>query len=77
MILPSDPLAIPQPGFRSDPVSDSSTWEYGKLENTYSVEHLVDLKMACPEELKQVVIDDFKDITFIEACKIYSLDEKN
>ncbi|CAF0953530.1 unnamed protein product [Rotaria sordida] len=45
--------------------------QYGKLENTYSVEHLIDLKMACPKELKQIIIDDLKDITFIEACKLY------
>jgi hypothetical protein len=42
--------------------------QYDKLKNTYSVEHLFDLKMAFPEELKHVVIDDSKDITFIEAC---------
>jgi hypothetical protein len=42
----------------------------GKLENTYSVEHLIDLKMPCPKELKQIVIDDLKNITLIEACKI-------
>ena len=45
--------------------------QYGKLENTYLLEHLVDLKMACPQKLKQIVIDDLKDITFIEACKRY------
>lgn len=45
--------------------------QYGKLENTYTVEHLVDLKMAYPEELKQIVINNLKDITFIEACKLY------
>ncbi len=28
MILPSDPLVVPQPGFRSDPVSDLSTWAH-------------------------------------------------
>jgi len=39
------------------------------LENTYSVEHLVDLKIACPKELKHMVVDDLKDITLIEACK--------
>ncbi len=27
--------------------------------------------MACPEELKQIVIGDLKDITFMEACKLY------
>ncbi len=27
--------------------------------------------MSCPEELKQLVIDDLGDITFIEACKLY------
>ncbi|CAF4061215.1 unnamed protein product [Rotaria sordida] len=45
--------------------------QYGKLENMYSVEHLVDLEMACSKELKQIIIDELKDITFIEACKLY------
>ncbi|CAF3618590.1 unnamed protein product [Rotaria sp. Silwood2] len=45
--------------------------QYGKLENTYSIEHLVDLKLACPDELKQIVINNLKGITFIEACKLY------
>ncbi|CAF4031581.1 unnamed protein product, partial [Rotaria magnacalcarata] len=42
-----------------------------KLESIYSIENLVDLKMVCPVELKQLVIDNLKDITFIEACKLY------
>ncbi|CAF4788400.1 unnamed protein product, partial [Rotaria socialis] len=42
--------------------------EYGKLEIPYSIEHVVDLKMVCPEALKHIVIDDLNDITFIEAC---------
>ncbi|CAF1467466.1 unnamed protein product [Didymodactylos carnosus] len=45
--------------------------QYGKLENTFTIEHFVDLKSACPEELKQLAIDDLKDITMIEACKLY------
>ncbi|CAF1363369.1 unnamed protein product [Adineta steineri] len=45
--------------------------EYGKLVNTYSVEQLVDLKLVYPDKLKQLVIDDLNDITFIEACKLY------
>ncbi|CAF1117180.1 unnamed protein product [Rotaria sp. Silwood1] len=44
---------------------------YGKLENIYSIEHLVDLKLACPDELKQIVINNLKDITFIEAYILY------
>ncbi|CAM4916195.1 unnamed protein product [Rotaria socialis] len=28
--------------------------------------------MVCPVELKQLVIDNLKDITFIEACKLYA-----
>jgi hypothetical protein len=27
--------------------------------------------MASPKELKQIVIDDLKNITLIEACKLY------
>ncbi len=46
--------------------------QYGKLQNTFAVEHFVDLKSACPDELKQIVIDDFKDITMIEARKLYA-----
>ncbi|CAF4463262.1 unnamed protein product [Rotaria sp. Silwood2] len=45
--------------------------QYGKLENTFAIEHLVDLKSACPQELKQLTIDDLQDITMIEACKLY------
>ncbi|CAF4599169.1 unnamed protein product [Rotaria magnacalcarata] len=45
--------------------------EYGKLEIPYSIEHVVDLKMVCPEALKHIVIDDLNGITFIEACKLY------
>jgi hypothetical protein len=37
----------------------------------YFIKHFVDLKMVCPEELKRLLIDDLKDITFIEACKLY------
>ncbi|CAF5222111.1 unnamed protein product, partial [Rotaria magnacalcarata] len=43
----------------------------GKLENIYSVENRVDLKRIYPVELKQLVVDNLKDITFIEACKFY------
>ncbi len=46
--------------------------QYGKLQNTFAVEHFVDLKSACPDELKQIVIDDLQDITMIEACKLYA-----
>ncbi|CAF4617305.1 unnamed protein product [Rotaria socialis] len=28
--------------------------------------------MVCPVELKQLVIDNLKGITFIEACKLYA-----
>jgi hypothetical protein len=45
--------------------------QYGKLQDTFSIEHLVDLKSACPDELKKIVIDQLKDITIIEACKLY------
>ncbi|CAF1180310.1 unnamed protein product [Rotaria sordida] len=45
--------------------------QYGKLENSYSVEHLIDVKLACPEELKPIVLDDLKDITFIRTCKFH------
>ena len=45
--------------------------QYGKLEGKYSVEQFVDFKMARLEGFNHIVIDDLKDITFIEACKCY------
>ena len=45
--------------------------EYGKLDNFYSLEHLIDLKMACQGESKNIAIDNLKNITFIEVCKFY------
>ena len=45
--------------------------KYGKLDNLCSLEHLIDLRMACPKELKHIVVNDLKNITFIEACKLY------
>ncbi|CAF4445361.1 unnamed protein product [Rotaria sp. Silwood2] len=45
---------------------------YGKLENTFSAEDIIDLKSACPEELKQLVIDELKYIKIIEACKLFT-----
>ena len=45
--------------------------EYGKLDNFYSLEHLIDLNMACPGELKHIVVDNLKNITFIEAYKLH------
>ncbi|CAF1651606.1 unnamed protein product, partial [Didymodactylos carnosus] len=39
--------------------------------NALSVENLVDLKSACPQELKQPDVDELKDISFIEACILY------
>ena len=41
------------------------------IRKTYSVEELVDLKTACPEELKRIVIGNLRDIPFIAACKLY------
>ena len=45
--------------------------QYGKLERKYLVEELVDIKLPCPGELKQIDINILRDITFIEACKLY------
>lgn len=54
-----------------DQVTFRLACQYGKLDNFYSIEHLIDLKMACPDELKHIVVDDLKSITLIEACKLY------
>ena len=45
--------------------------QYGILENTYSIEERVDLKMICAEELGRIAVGVLRDITFIEACKLY------
>ena len=44
--------------------------QYGKLDKVHTLEHLIDLGTACPEELKHIVVDDLKNITFIKACKL-------
>ena len=44
--------------------------QYDKLQNTFAIERLVDIKSTCPNELKKVAIDQLKDITIIEACKL-------
>jgi hypothetical protein len=36
--------------------------QYAKFEDTFSIEHLVDLRSVCPDELK--------NITIIEVCKL-------
>jgi len=48
--------------------------QYGKFEETFSIEHLADLKSAlCPDELKKIVIEQLKDITIIKAYKMSSV----
>ncbi|CAF0753713.1 unnamed protein product [Didymodactylos carnosus] len=44
--------------------------QYSKLQNAFSIENLVNLKSACPQALKQPDIDELKDISFMEACKL-------
>ncbi|CAF0936323.1 unnamed protein product [Didymodactylos carnosus] len=44
--------------------------QYSKLENIFAIQHFVDLKSACLEKLKQLVIDDLEDTTMIEARKL-------
>jgi transposase InsO family protein len=46
--------------------------QYGALENTFEVGQLVDLKAACPDELKHIDADNLMPITIIEASKLYS-----
>jgi hypothetical protein len=48
--------------------------QYDKLQNNFAVEHFVDLKSACPDELKQIIVDDLQDITIVEACKLMFVD---
>jgi hypothetical protein len=45
---------------------------YGVLENKFEVGQFVDLKDACPNELKQTNVGNLKSITLIEASKLYS-----
>jgi hypothetical protein len=48
------------------------TCQYGVLENTFEVGQFVNLKDACPNELKQIDVDNLKPITLIAASKLYS-----
>ncbi|CAF0800118.1 unnamed protein product [Didymodactylos carnosus] len=41
------------------------------LQNSYTVESLIDLKEACPADLKAIDVEELDDISFIEACKLY------
>jgi hypothetical protein len=43
---------------------------YGVLENTFEVGQFVNLKDACPNELKQIDIHNLKTTTIIEASKL-------
>ncbi len=46
--------------------------QYGVLTNVFEVNQFVNLKDACPDELKHVKVDDLEPITIIEASKLYS-----
>ncbi|CAF2910916.1 unnamed protein product, partial [Rotaria sp. Silwood2] len=48
------------------------TCQYGVLENIFEVGQFVNLKDACPDELKQIDVGYLKSITLIEASKLYS-----
>ncbi len=37
----------------------------------YSAEELSDLKIVYPKELKQIIIRDLRNVTFIGGCKLY------
>ncbi|CAF1005837.1 unnamed protein product [Didymodactylos carnosus] len=51
-----------------DSVAFKLVCQYGKLQNAFSIENLVDLKYVCPQKLKQLDVDEFKDISFVDAC---------
>ncbi len=62
MILPSDPLVVPQPGFRSDPVLDSSTWTVTCWMSFWKVPHsggevVLKGRIECGEQDNIYIID--------------------
>jgi len=46
--------------------------QYDVLENKFEVGHLLNLKDPCPNEFKQMNVDNLKTITLIKASKLYS-----
>ncbi|CAF1079003.1 unnamed protein product [Rotaria sp. Silwood1] len=46
--------------------------QYGILQNTFEAGQFMNLKDACPNELKQIDVSTLKPITIIEASKLYS-----
>ncbi|CAF1488215.1 unnamed protein product, partial [Didymodactylos carnosus] len=65
------PCLILEKNRKNDDLVFKLVCQYGKLQSAFSVEILVDLKSACPQELKQLSVDELKDISFIEVCKLY------
>ncbi|CAF4583990.1 unnamed protein product, partial [Didymodactylos carnosus] len=65
------PCLIPEKNRKNDDLVFKLVCQYAKLQNAFSVENLVDLKSAYPQELKQLNVDELKGISFIEACKLY------
>ncbi|CAF1580909.1 unnamed protein product, partial [Didymodactylos carnosus] len=54
-----------------DDVAFQLACQFGKLVSAFTVESLVPLKHVCPSELKAVDIAELKNITLIEACKLF------
>ncbi|CAF0887681.1 unnamed protein product [Didymodactylos carnosus] len=65
------PCLILERNKKNDDLVFKLVCQYGKLQNAFSVENIIDLKSACPQELKQLNVHELKDISFIEACKLY------
>ncbi|CAF1544156.1 unnamed protein product, partial [Didymodactylos carnosus] len=46
--------------------------QYGLLQNKFSIESLIDLRSACPDELKSLNVFELdKEISLIEASKLF------
>ncbi|CAF1155664.1 unnamed protein product [Didymodactylos carnosus] len=56
---------------KNDDITFRLACKFGKLQNSYTVESLIDLKEACPADLKAIDVEELEDISFIEACKLY------
>ncbi|CAF1445148.1 unnamed protein product [Didymodactylos carnosus] len=56
---------------KNDDITFRLACKFGKLQNSYTVESLIDLKEACPADLKTIDVEELEDISFIEACKLY------
>ncbi|CAF1126151.1 unnamed protein product [Didymodactylos carnosus] len=71
-----DPKLLPYIVIEKNKMSDFTVFklacQYGVLQNSFSVDHFVELKSSCPQVLNELKIGELNDISFIEACKLFA-----